>query len=102
MPRQSVGILLFRRVSGIVQFLLVHPGGPFWAKKDEGAWSIPKGEFSTDEDPLDAAKREFGEEMGVPVSGYFDPLCPIKQAGGKVVYAWAVEGDFDPSTVKSN
>ncbi len=82
--------------------LLVHPGGPFWAKKDDGAWSIPKGEFSPGEEPLAAARREFEEEMGVSPSGEFIPLKPLKQPSGKLVYAWALRSDFDPSTLKSN
>ena len=82
---------------------LVHPGGPFWARKDLGAWSIPKGEFSDPEDPLTAAKREFEEETGFPVPGkLFTALAPLKQPGGKLVYAWALEGDCDASAVKSN
>ena len=80
----------------------MHPGGPFWARKDDGAWSIPKGEFEDDEDPLDAAKREFEEETGSAPSGDVIPLEPLRQSSGKIVYAWAVRGDFDPSTLKSN
>lgn len=82
--------------------LLAHPGGPYWARKDDGAWSIPKGEFEDDEDPLAAARREFEEEMGHPADGDFLPLDPLKQPSGKVVFAWAVNGEFDPSMVKSN
>ena len=81
---------------------LAHPGGPFWAKKDQGAWSIPKGEVQQDEDLLHAATREFREEIGHHVSGKFLPMSPAKQAGGKVVHAWALEGDLDPGNVKSN
>jgi len=81
---------------------LVHPGGPFWAKKDAGSWTIPKGEYSAGEDPLDAAKREFREETGQAIDGLFQPLSEIRQAGGKIVTAWAVEGDIDPSTLRSN
>jgi predicted NUDIX family NTP pyrophosphohydrolase len=81
--------------------LLVHPGGPLWAKKDEGAWSIPKGEIDAGEDPLAAARREFEEELGSPVVGEFVPLAPIRQASGKLVYAWAVESDFDVATLIS-
>ncbi len=81
---------------------LVHPGGPFWAKKDEGAWSIPKGEFGEDEDPLEAAKREFLEETGFQIDGNFIALTPVKQLGGKWVYGWAVEGDCDAAAIKSN
>jgi predicted NUDIX family NTP pyrophosphohydrolase len=84
------------------EFLLVHPGGPFWVKKDEGVWSIPKGEFTDGEDPLDAARREFEEELGTAVVGDFMQLTPIKQKSGKVVHAWAVRGDFDVAEVKSN
>ncbi len=92
---------MYRVRDGTTEVLLVHPGGPFWAGKDEGVWSIPKGEF-TDEDPLDAAKREFQEETGFPAAGDFYPLDPIKQTGGKRVFAWAVEGDCDAGTVRSN
>jgi predicted NUDIX family NTP pyrophosphohydrolase len=81
---------------------LVHPGGPFWRRKDSGAWSIPKGELDQHEDPLQAAKREFKEETGFVASGNFMELEPVKQPGGKVVLAWAVEGDLDPSAVRSN
>ena len=84
------------------QFFLVHPGGPFWKDKDAGAWSIPKGEFGDDEDPLAAAKREFKEETGSAVEGNFIPLSPVKQKAGKMVYAWAVEGDINPETIASN
>jgi len=82
--------------------LLVHPGGPFWAHKDEGAWSIPKGEFEPSEDPLDAARREFTEETSLSAAGDFVPLKPLKQPSGKVVHAWAVKGDCDPARVRSN
>jgi predicted NUDIX family NTP pyrophosphohydrolase len=80
----------------------VHPGGPFWKNKDEGAWSIPKGEIHEDEDPLGAAKREFQEETGLTITGHFQALEPVRQAGGKIVFAWAVENDFDSTTVRSN
>ncbi len=97
--------MLFRRngdTAGL-QLLLVHPGGPFWRKKDEGAWTIPKGEFNDSEDPLDAALREFGEETGAqPPQGEFLKLRPVRQAGGKTVHAWAIEFDFDPKTLQSN
>lgn len=95
-------MLLFRKTAAGLEVLLVHPGGPFWAKKDDGAWSIPKGEFSPGEEPLAAARREFEEEMGVSPSGEFIPLKPLKQPSGKLVYAWALRSDFDPSTLKSN
>jgi predicted NUDIX family NTP pyrophosphohydrolase len=84
-----------------IDVFLVHPGGPFWAKKDAGAWSIPKGEFET-EQPLVAAMREFEEETGLKISGDFIELKPVKQKGGKIVYAWAVEADFDASDIQSN
>ena len=84
-----------------VEAFLVHPGGPFWAKKDAGAWSIPKGEFET-EPPLEAAMREFEEETGLKISGDFIELKPVKQKGGKMVYAWAVEADFDAADIQSN
>jgi predicted NUDIX family NTP pyrophosphohydrolase len=102
MARNSAGILMYRRRQGIVEVLLAHPGGPFWAKKDLGAWSIPKGECEPDEVPLDAAKREFEEETSLSVTGEFIPLTPIKQSGGKIVHIWAVEGDCDASAIKSN
>jgi len=99
--KRSAGILLYKRVDGALCVLLAHPGGPFWAKKDLGAWTIPKGEFE-DEEPLHAARREFQEETGIAVEGDFIELSPCRQKGGKVVYAWAVEGDLDTSLVKSN
>lgn len=104
MARESAGLLMYRRSRGSLEIFLVHPGGPFWARKDLGAWSIPKGEFSADEDPLDAARREFEEETGVRVSasGAFLPLEPVRQRGGKTVHAWAFEGECDPTRVKSN
>ena len=100
MPKKSAGLLLFRR-RGRLEVLLVHPGGPLWAKKDEGAWSIPKGEIDVDEDPLRAARREFAEELGSDVSGEFIALHPIRQASGKLVYAWAIESEFDTATFRS-
>jgi predicted NUDIX family NTP pyrophosphohydrolase len=102
MAKQSAGLLLYRNVGGRVEVFLVHPGGPFWAKKDDGAWSIPKGEFVEGEEPLEAAKREFQEETGLPIGGMFEALKPVKQAGGKTVYAWAIEGDIDAGAVRSN
>lgn len=102
MPKQSAGLLLFRESGGQLEVLLVHPGGPFWTKKDDGAWSIPKGEFNSDEEPLAAARREFEEELGAAVDGEFVPLGNVKQAGGKVVHAWALRGDFDPSRLKNS
>lgn len=102
MPKTSAGLLLYRHGSDGLQVFLVHPGGPFWANKDEGAWSIPKGEFGPDEDPLAAARREFTEETGFVADGSFVPLALITQPSGKVVYAWAVEGDCDPTQLRSN
>ena len=102
MSKNSAGVLPFRDVSGYLEVLLVHPGGPFWAKKDEGAWSIPKGEFEDNEDPLVAAKREFEEETGIAPSGDLIPLEPLCQPSGKVVYAWAMKENLDPAALKSN
>lgn len=100
MPNPSAGILLYRRgVSGLEVFL-IHPGGPLWARKD--AWSIPKGEYSPDEEPLAAARREFEEETGKAVDGDFLPLGQIRQPSGKQVTAWALQGDFDPAALVSN
>ena len=99
--KKSAGFLVFRRKDSGTEVFLVHPGGPFWQRKDEGAWSIPKGEFQ-DEPPLEAAVREFQEETGLSPSGNFLELSPIKQAGGKTVFAWALEWDCDPTTIKSN
>ena len=100
--KQSAGILMYRVRGSAVEVFLVHPGGPFWMKKDAGAWSIPKGEFEQDEDPLAAARREFREETGLDVEGEFVALDPVRQAGGKVVRAWAVQGDCDPASIRSN
>jgi predicted NUDIX family NTP pyrophosphohydrolase len=102
MPKLSAGILLYRRGAGGLELFLVRPGGPFWAGKDEGAWSIPKGEPAPGEDLLDCARREFREETGAALDGRFTPLPPARQAGGKTVHAWAVEGDCDAAAVKSN
>jgi predicted NUDIX family NTP pyrophosphohydrolase len=102
MPKRSAGILLYKRASAGRQVLLVHPGGPFWAKKDAGAWSIPKGEYAEGEDARTVAVREFEEETGMRPAGDFRALGEVKQSGGKIVTAWAVEGDFDPATLKSN
>ncbi len=100
--KKTAGILLYRMRDAGLEVFLVHPGGPFWMKKDDGAWSIPKGEMEEGEDPLNAAKREFHEETGCSVEGNFIPLTPLKQRGGKLVYAWAVEGDCDAESIKSN
>jgi predicted NUDIX family NTP pyrophosphohydrolase len=104
MPRISAGLLMFRRRPAGLEVLLVHPGGPFWKNKDAGAWSIPKGEVEAGEDLLAGAQREFQEELGfAPVAaGPFIALSPIKQKSGKIVHAWAFEGDCDPATCKSN
>jgi predicted NUDIX family NTP pyrophosphohydrolase len=100
--KASAGLLLFRSTAGAVEVLLVHPGGPFWARKDQGAWSIPKGELAEGEEPLHAALREFNEEMGAAVTGDFVALQSRRQAGGKMVHAWAVQSDFDPARLTSN
>ena len=94
--------MLFRDRPHGLEVLLVHPGGPFWARKDTGAWSIPKGEIAEDEDPFEAAIREAREELGVAVDGDFVALTPVRQAGGKLVRAWAVKADLDPAAVRSN
>lgn len=98
----SAGILLYRRRQEGLQVFLVHPGGPFWAKKDEGAWSIPKGMYQETEDALAAAKREFHEETGSEVNGPFRALSPLKQPSGKVLSVWAAEGDLDETRLNSN
>jgi len=100
--KQSAGVLMFRRVGHEIEVFLAHPGGPFWENKDDGAWSIPKGEYADNEDPLTAAKREFAEETGLTPSGDFIPLGEIRQPGGKAVTAWALEGDFDTKLLRSN
>jgi predicted NUDIX family NTP pyrophosphohydrolase len=101
--KKSAGLLMYRIREDVHEVFLVHPGGPFWAKKDVGAWSIPKGAYSDKEDPLTAAKREFKEETGLdPGPGPFIPLTPLKQKGGKVVSAWAFQGDCDPALIRSN
>jgi len=92
----SVGLLMYRWRDTVLEVLLVHPGGPFWAKKDLGAWSIPKGLIERDEDLVDAARREFNEETGFSAPGRLIPLAPVKVQGGKMIQAWAVEGDCDP------
>ena len=97
----SAGLLLYRRRDELEVFL-VHPGGPFWVKKDAGAWSLPKGEIGAGEDPLEAAKRELIEETGFTIDGEFRRLEPVKQSGGKIVHAWAIEVDCDPSQLRSN
>ena len=100
--RVSAGILLFRRSGGVLEVLLAHPGGPFWFKRDAGAWTIPKGVVDEGEDHLAAARREFEEETGASLDGPFIPLGWVKQKAGKTVHAWACEGDLDPAAVVSN
>lgn len=100
--KQSAGILLYRENEGSPEVFLVHPGGPFWSKKDLGAWSIPKGEFSSEEEPLMAALREFEEEVGFRPDGPFTELPSIRQAAGKTVHCWLAKGDFDPTLLSSN
>ncbi|GAB2981814.1 NUDIX domain-containing protein [Mucilaginibacter puniceus] len=102
MPKQSAGILLYRKVNRQLEVFLVHPGGPFFKNKDDGVWSIPKGEFLDDEDALIAAKREFEEETGQSIEGNFIKLKPIKLKSGKTVHAWAVEGNIDQDIITSN
>src|SRR5512135_640523 len=101
MSKTSAGLLMYRVRDGL-QFLLVHPGGPLWARKDEGAWSIPKGLYGPGEDALVAARREFKEETGAEPEGEFIRLTPIRQPSGKIISAWAFEGDFDPAELRSN
>jgi predicted NUDIX family NTP pyrophosphohydrolase len=101
MKKRSAGILAWRRGSDGPEFFLVHPGGPFWKNKDDGAWSIPKGEIDPEEEPLSAAQREFQEETGLQIGGTFTPLAPVKIASGKVIEAWAIEHDLDASTIAS-
>jgi predicted NUDIX family NTP pyrophosphohydrolase len=101
-PASSAGILLYRRSGSYLEVLLVHPGGPFWRNKDDGAWSIPKGEIEAGENPEDVARREFLEELGSALSGPLRPLGEIRQRGGKRVHAFAVEGELDIGKIKSN
>jgi len=100
--QKSAGILLYKIVNHHLQIFLVHPGGPFWKGKEAGAWTIPKGEFTEDEEPLTAARREFKEETGTEVDGNFFAITPAKQKSGKVVYCWAVEGDINADDIESN
>ncbi|MBU9765314.1 NUDIX domain-containing protein [Mycobacterium sp. TNTM28] len=103
MAKLSAGVLLYRFAGTDVEVLIAHPGGPFWARKDAGAWSVPKGEYAVGEDPWPAAQREFAEELGSPPpAGPRIDLAPVRQAGGKVVTVFAVHGDFDPATATSN
>ena len=102
MAKRSAGILVYRRGAGALEVLLVHPGGPFWSRRDDGAWTIPKGEIGEGEDALVAARRELLEETGFALDGEFTPLTPVRQRSGKLVLAWALEGDCDAAAVKSN
>jgi predicted NUDIX family NTP pyrophosphohydrolase len=102
MSKKSAGILLYKIENKLLKVFLAHPGGPFWKNKDDAAWSIPKGEFEDNEDALEAAKREFHEETGKKISGKFIELKQVKQKRGKLIFAWAVEGDIDPAEIKSN
>jgi predicted NUDIX family NTP pyrophosphohydrolase len=102
MNNQAAGLLVYRKGDEGVEIFLVHPGGPFYVKKDEGVWSIPKGIFDEDEEPLAAARREFEEETGFKIAGDFFELKPVKQKGGKIVHAWAVEADVDADAIQSN
>ena len=102
MSKESAGLLLYRERNGGPEVLLVHPGGPFWQRRDDGAWSIAKGEIGPNESPVDVARREFREELGAePPDGDWLPLGTVRQAGGKVVHAWAAAGEFDPSRITS-
>ena len=102
MPTRSAGLLMYRRPKGRLEVFLIHPGGPYWAKKNKGAWGIPKGEYEKDEEPLAAARREFEEETGFTAEGEFLPLGSIEQKSGKIVTAWAFDGDADPAELVSN
>jgi predicted NUDIX family NTP pyrophosphohydrolase len=102
MAKRSAGLLMFRRTGAELEVFLVHPGGPFWTGKDAGAWTVPKGEYVDGEEPLDAAKREFTEETGFTAKGKFIDLGTVRQTSGKIVNAWAFEGDCDPGKLKSN
>jgi predicted NUDIX family NTP pyrophosphohydrolase len=103
MPKQSAGILLYHFHENVLKVFLVHPGGPFWKNKDEGAWSIPKGEFDETEDAFKSAKREFMEETGIPLKAEnFMELNPLKMKSGKTIYAWAAEGHIIPEEISSN
>jgi predicted NUDIX family NTP pyrophosphohydrolase len=100
--KTSAGLLLYKLIGQQLQVFLVHPGGPFWQRKDAGAWSVPKGEYVEGEDALTCARREFKEETGSDIDGEFIELKPIKQKSGKIVSAWAVKGDIDAAGIKSN
>src|ERR1700692_1522165 len=100
--RRSAGLIMYRQLKHKLEVFLVHPGGPFWAKKDQGAWTLPKGEYEEDEDPLEAAQREFQEETGFLARGDFIELGSVRQKSGKIVIAWGLEGDCDPTELVSN
>jgi predicted NUDIX family NTP pyrophosphohydrolase len=102
MPKKSAGILFYRFQNNLLELLLVHPGGPFWESKDQGAWSIPKGELNENEEMMAAAKREIKEELGIDATGKFTELSSVKQKSGKVIYCWATQQDIDITKVKSN
>jgi predicted NUDIX family NTP pyrophosphohydrolase len=102
MAKKSAGLLMYRFRDGVPEVFLAHPGGPFWAKKDLGAWTIPKGEYGPDETPMAAARREFGEETACQSEGALIPLTPLRQPTGKIITAWAFQGDCDPGTIRSN
>ena len=102
MRKRSAGVLMYKYEAGDLRVLLLHPGGPFWKDRDEGAWSIPKGEFEESEEPLSAARREFTEELGSEPTGEFCPLGEVRQRSGKVVTAFAMRGDFDPDKLRSS
>ena len=102
MPKVSAGLLMYRMRDGELEFLLAHPGGPFWTDRDAGAWTIHKGEIQPGEEPLAAAQREFEEEVGFPAQGNYIELTPIQQRSGKIVHAWAFAGDCDPTRIQSN
>lgn len=102
MNKKSAGILFYRFQNGWLQVFLVHPGGPFWKNKDDGAWSIPKGEFTQEENALDAARREFEEETGMALAGNFVELGSVKQKSGKIIFAWALKGNINPEHIRSN
>jgi len=102
MAKQSAGLLVYRERLGQLEFLLVHPGGPFFKKKDAGAWTIPKGELLPNEEPFQAARRECQEELGFEPTGSFIPLSPVKQKAGKIIHPWAVLADWDTSRLRSN
>ena len=102
MAKRSAGLLMYRSRDGVPEVFLAHPGGPFWAKKDLGSWTIPKGEYEPDETPLEAARREFGEETACPSEGDLLPLTPLRQPSGKIIAAWAFQGDCDAEASRSN